>query len=45
MEQWGWVFGEDDEVKVQKMMVLLNCNDYEKVKQIYIKNVVRNKVK
>ena len=43
MQQWGWFFGEEDEIKVKKMMTILNCDDYEKVKQIYIKNVVRDK--
>jgi hypothetical protein len=42
MQQWGWILGEEDEIKIKKMMVLLNCDDYEKVKEIYCKNVVRN---
>ena len=45
MEQWGWFFGEEDQVKVKQMMVLLNCDDYEKVKKIYMANVVKTKAK
>lgn len=42
MESWGWWFGPTDEIKVKKIMTLLNCDDYEKVKKLYLENVVRD---
>ena len=45
MESWGWFFGQTDEIKVKKMMKILNNDDYEAVKKLYIANVVKNKSK
>lgn len=42
MEVLGLFFGEKDEIKVKEIMAILNTNDYETVKDFYIKNVVKN---
>ena len=45
MQQWGFYFGEEDEIKVKQIMAILNCDDYEKVKAFYLKTAVKNKNK
>ena len=42
MESWGFIFGEKDEANVKEIMAILNTKDYEKVKDFYCKNVVKN---
>ena len=42
MEVLGFFFGEKDEIKVREIMAILNTNDYETVKDFYIKNVAKN---
>lgn len=45
MQSWGFIFGPEDEIKVRKIMKLLNRTDYEEIKKLYIKNANRDTTK